>query len=67
MIRASIAIAIASAAGISGQPAFGQDELDQRLGRVHFETSCSEAAQRRFDRGMRYQHSFWYREVKSHL
>ncbi len=67
MIRASIAgaIAIASAAGISGQPAFGQDESDQRLGRVHFETSCSEAAQRRFDRGMRYQHSFWYRESKA--
>jgi hypothetical protein len=31
---------------------------------VHFETSCSEAAQRRFDRAMRYQHSFWYRESK---
>src|SRR5262249_5704667 len=43
-------------------PAFGQDESDQRLGRVHFETSCNEVAQRRFDRAMRYQHSFWYRE-----
>jgi hypothetical protein len=34
------------------------------LGTVHFETSCNEVAQRRFDRAMRYQHSFWYRESK---
>ena len=33
---------------------------DARLGTVHFETSCNEQAQRRFDRAMRYQHSFWY-------
>jgi len=46
------------------QPSFGQEESDQRLGTVHFETSCNEAAQRRFDRAMRYQHSFWYRESK---
>ncbi len=32
--------------------------------RVHFSTSCNEAAQRRFDRAMRYQHSFWYRQSK---
>ena len=25
-----------------------------------FKTSCNEVAQRRFDRGMRYQHSYWY-------
>lgn len=35
-------------------------EADQQLGNVHFETSCNEIAQRRFDRAMRYQHSFWY-------
>jgi len=29
------------------------------LGTFHFDTSCNETAQRRFDRGMRYQHSFW--------
>jgi hypothetical protein len=50
---------------VSGQFAFAQDETDQRLGKVHFETSCNELAQRRFDRGMRYQHSFWYRESKA--
>jgi tetratricopeptide (TPR) repeat protein len=45
-------------------PALGQEETDQRFGAVHFATSCNETAQRRFDRGMRYQHSFWYRESK---
>ena len=53
----AIALAITIAAGLSGgQTSFAQDESDQQLGRVHFETSCNETAQRRFDRGMRYQH-----------
>ncbi len=61
----SVAISAAFAAGLSGAPvAFGQDEADQRFGTVHFATSCNETAQRRFDRGMRYQHSFWYRQSK---
>jgi tetratricopeptide (TPR) repeat protein len=41
-----------------------QDATDQQLGTLHFETSCNEVAQRRFDRGMRYQHSFWYLAAK---
>jgi tetratricopeptide (TPR) repeat protein len=45
-------------------PVMAQDETDQKLGRVHFATSCNETAQRRFDRAMRYQHSFWYAESK---
>jgi tetratricopeptide (TPR) repeat protein len=66
MIRASLlAIAAASIVGMStAGPALGQDEGGQRLGSVHFATSCNETAQRRFDRGMRYQHSFWYRQSK---
>jgi tetratricopeptide (TPR) repeat protein len=28
---------------------------------VHFETSCKPEAQKLFDKGMLYQHSFWYR------
>ena len=67
MTGASLAasIAVAATAWISfGHPAIGQEETDQRLGTVHFPTSCNETAQRRFDRGMRYQHSFWYRESK---
>src|SRR5229473_6472204 len=66
MIKASLATAATIAATVAAAPpAFGQEESDQRLGRVHFQTSCTEAAQRRFDRGMRYQHSFWYRESKA--
>ncbi len=36
-------------------------DADQKLGKVHFETSCSPDAAAAFDRGMLYQHSFWYR------
>jgi len=45
-------------------PALAQDETDQKFGKVHFATTCNEVAQRRFDRAMRYQHSFWYAESK---
>ncbi|HEX2653636.1 MAG TPA: hypothetical protein VHN11_08295 [Xanthobacteraceae bacterium] len=67
MVRTSAAMSalVAATALIPlGQPASAQDESDQRLGKVHFATSCNEAAQRRFDRGMRYQHSFWYQQSK---
>jgi tetratricopeptide (TPR) repeat protein len=45
-------------------PSMAQENADQKLGTVHFATSCNETAQRRFDRAMRYQHSFWYTESK---
>jgi hypothetical protein len=65
MIRSSLAAAFAATLiAASGQPASAQEANEQRLGTVHFETSCNETAQRRFDRGMRYQHSFWYRASK---
>jgi tetratricopeptide (TPR) repeat protein len=66
MIRSAFAVAAASLAAsfACSQPVFAQDETDQRFGTVHFDTSCNEVAQRRFDRAMRYQHSFWYRESK---
>ena len=44
-----------------GTPVKAQDDTDQKLGKVHFATSCNDTAQRRFDRAMRYQHSFWYK------
>ena len=46
--------------GLPGAPTLAQ-ESEQQLGTVHFPTSCNETAQRRFDRAMRYQHSFWYK------
>src|SRR6201982_3992928 len=66
MIRSAFVVAAVSiAASVSfSQPILGEEETDQRLGIVHFETSCNEVAQRRFDRAMRYQHSFWYRESR---
>jgi hypothetical protein len=62
-MRKSVVLATAGAAALalsSSQPALTQSDLDQQLGNVHFKTSCNEVAQRRFDRAMRYQHSFWY-------
>src|SRR5260370_13422970 len=41
-----------------------QENADQKLGTVHLSASCNEPAQRRFDRAMRYQQSFWYAESK---
>src|SRR6266705_3073840 len=41
------------------QPALGQS--DDKLGIVNFETSCKPEAQKLFNQGMLYQHSFWYR------
>src|SRR3954470_7889212 len=56
---------VSLAAGLSlAAPAVAQEDNEQRFGTVHFPTSCNETAQRRFDRGMRYQHSFWYRESR---
>jgi tetratricopeptide (TPR) repeat protein len=58
-------IAITSALGLSSSSSvFAQTDIDQQLGNVNFQTSCNEVAQRRFDRGMRYQHSFWYSAAK---
>lgn len=48
----------------AASPAPAQDTTDQKLGKVHFATTCNEVAQRRFDRAMRYQHSFWYAESR---
>jgi hypothetical protein len=62
------ALAFAAAIALAAPAATAQnttpDTADQQLGTVHFATSCNEAAQRRFDRAMRYQHSFWYRASK---
>src|ERR1043166_2649762 len=54
-------IATTVALALPGAPALAEESADQQLGRVHFPTSCNETAQRRFDRAMRYQHSFWYK------
>src|ERR1700704_5212431 len=55
---------LAALALTSPGPIAAQGEADQQLGNVSFETSCNTVAQRRFNRAMRYQHSFWYSAAK---
>jgi tetratricopeptide (TPR) repeat protein len=62
LLSSATAITAAIVALALPAPLAAQDASDQQLGRVNFETSCNEVAQRRFDRAMRYQHSFWYRQ-----
>jgi len=65
MRKSVLAATVAAAlAGSSPQPLVAQGDVDQQLGSVQFKTTCNEVAQRRFDRGMRYQHSFWYLNAK---
>ena len=60
-MRTSFATAVAASVGlVLAQTAVGQN-ADKKLGTVHFATSCNPEAQKLFDRGMLYQHSFWYR------
>src|SRR5215813_8864943 len=54
------AMVVAACCTLLPRVAVAQEDGEQRFGIVHFATSCNETAQRRFDRGMRYQHSFWY-------
>jgi hypothetical protein len=60
----SAMLAVLGAAGLwLAQPAVHAQEPanESQFGTVHFQTSCNDTAQRRFDRAMRYQHSFWYK------
>jgi tetratricopeptide (TPR) repeat protein len=66
-MRKTVVIAAAGVAMLaagSPRPASTQSDVDRQLGNVHFKTSCNEVAQRRFDRAMRYQHSYWYLNAK---
>lgn len=60
----AVTVSITALALSSSQPLVAQSDVDQQLGSVHFQTSCNEVAQRRFDRAMRYQHSYWYAPAK---
>lgn len=60
-MKTSFATAAAAVSILSlVQPAMAQSD-DNKLGTVNFETSCSPEAQKLFNQGMLYQHSFWYR------
>jgi Tfp pilus assembly protein PilF len=64
MRKSLFSVMVAGLTLSSSQPLLAQSDVDAQLGSVHFKTSCNEVAQRRFDRGMRYQHSFWYANAK---
>lgn len=61
ILAASVFTALGLGTSIQGAMAQTNADAGTQLGAVHFETSCNETAQRRFDRAMRFQHSFWYR------
>jgi hypothetical protein len=58
-MRTALAISIAFSTGLALAQSAHAD--DTTLGKVNFETSCSPEAQKLFNQGMLYQHSFWYR------
>ncbi|HEY2755793.1 MAG TPA: hypothetical protein VGJ01_08620 [Pseudolabrys sp.] len=58
--HALFALSAAATALVFCHPVAAQS-ADQKLGDVHFATSCNPAAQADFDKAMLYQHSFWYR------
>jgi predicted Zn-dependent protease len=58
-MKTALAMTVALSAGlVLTQPARAGDD---KLGKVNFETSCKPEAQKLFNQGMLYQHSFWYR------
>src|SRR6195256_3311184 len=57
-MRTALAIAVTLSTGIL--LAHAQTDAE-KLGTVNFETSCNPEAQKLFNQGMLYQHSFWYR------
>jgi hypothetical protein len=56
--------AITASILLAAVPALAHGTDEEQFGKVHFDTSCSTAAQESFDKGMRYQHSFWYRPAQ---
>jgi hypothetical protein len=58
-MRTVLAITIALSTGLALAQQAAAD--DTTLGKVNFETSCNAEAQKLFNQGMLYQHSFWYR------
>src|SRR5450759_5194375 len=60
-----ITIIIAAFAGAAGAQAQGQPARTppEQLGKVHFQTSCSPAVEKQFDRAMTLLHSFWAKDA----
>src|SRR6476659_3204569 len=63
-MRTTLAMAMTLSAGIALTQAAHAQTNGEKLGSVNFETSCKPEAQKLFNLGMLYQHSFWYRASK---
>ena len=59
MTRTPLAVAAALTSLFAAAPGLAHESKD-RLGKVHFATSCTPEAQALFDKAMLFQHSFWY-------
>jgi hypothetical protein len=64
MLKSSLTVAVGLVAGVAMTQVARAQAEGQRLGNLHFDTSCSVEAQKAFDQAMLYQHSFWYRASK---
>ena len=60
-MRRSFVRAATAILGLALAQSASAQSSEHNLGTMHFETSCKPEAQKVFDRGMLYQHSFWYR------
>jgi hypothetical protein len=61
MAIARLCTVVVIAAAVSAAPALAQEHqhpAGERLGTVHFQTSCSATAQQKFDRALAFMHSF---------
>ena len=64
VVRIRRAVVLLGASLAIAAPARAQEHVhaegEEEIGSVHFPTSCNEAAQARFDRGVAKLHSFWF-------
>ena len=63
MIRASIIAGLLLSVAASGSAQEHRHGDSEKLGTVHFATSCSDAAQKEFDRAVALLHSFQFRRA----
>ena len=60
VVVAGLTFGAATGLAQTRRPATGNGEV---LGNAHFPTSCNDAAQKEFDRGVAILHSFWYEKA----
>ncbi len=64
VVPATLALFIGSVSGFAQETHPHKHELNEKLGRVNFATSCTKPAQQKFNRAVALLHSFWYDEAE---